>query len=91
MHGFKEGKRKLLCDVRSFLYVFCTGEFCSGRLLPIYTFILRRFEAVCMGLKKENEDCCAMSDHFYMYFVQVSFVLGDYYQFIPCCFRKYTR
>ena len=33
----------------------------------------------CMhaGVKKEKEDCCAMSDHFYMPFVQVSFVLGE--------------
>ena len=53
------------------------------------TKLLRRLDAVCMGLKKE--DCCAMSDHFYMSFVQVSFVLGDYNQFIPLYFRKYIR
>ena len=47
------------------------------------TKLLHCLDAVCMGLKKENEDCCAMSDHFYMSFVQVSFVLRDYYQFIP--------
>ena len=34
------------------------------------TKLLRRLDAVCMGLKKENEDRCAMSEHFYMSFVQ---------------------
>ena len=42
------------------------------------TKLQRRLDAVCMlGLKKEKEDCCAMSDHFYMPSVQVSIVLGE--------------
>ena len=42
------------------------------------TKLQRRLDAVCMlGLKMEKEDCCVMSDHFYMPFVQVSFVLGE--------------
>ena len=41
------------------------------------TKLQRRLDAVCMGLKKEKEDCCAMSYHFYIPLVQVSFVLGE--------------
>ena len=62
-----------------------------SRLQNVASTKLLRLDAVCMGLKKENEDCCAMSDHVYMSFVQVSFVLGDYNQFIPLYFRKYIR
>ena len=42
------------------------------------TKLQRRLDAVCMlGLRIEKEDCCSMSDHFYIPFVQVSFVLGE--------------
>ena len=34
--GLKEGKRRLMCDVRSFLHVFCTGAIITN----LYLFVL---------------------------------------------------